>query len=86
MIIEKEYPATHSLSTSWFAIDLDGNVAILDFNENGPVPTVADSDSSEASVLMEVLAEKQDNLPYPILDFTKEEINEIISNSRPFNN
>ena len=86
MIIEKEYPATHSMSTSWFAIDLDGNVAILDFNENGPVPTVADSDSSEASVLMEVLAEKQDNLPYPILDFTKEEINEIISNSRPFNN
>ena len=34
----KEYSATHSMSTSWFAIDEDGNVAILNFDENGPVP------------------------------------------------
>lgn len=38
MKIEKEYPATHSMSTSWFGIDKDGNVALFDFNENGPVP------------------------------------------------
>lgn len=39
MIIDKEFPATHSMSTSWFGIDKDGKVALLEFNENGPVPT-----------------------------------------------
>ncbi len=39
MIIDKEYPATHSMSTSWFAVDCEGNVALLEFNEEGPVPT-----------------------------------------------
>lgn len=38
MLIDKEYPATHSMSTSWFIADNDGNVAIFDFNENGPIP------------------------------------------------
>lgn len=27
MKIDKEYPATHSMDTAWFATDLDGNVA-----------------------------------------------------------
>lgn len=35
----KEYPATHSMSTSWYAIDADGKVAFLSFDENGPVPS-----------------------------------------------
>ena len=35
----KEYPATHSMSTAWFGVDEDGNVAILSFDENGPVPS-----------------------------------------------
>lgn len=38
MKIEKEYPATHSMSTAWYVADKDGNVAIMDFNDNGPVP------------------------------------------------
>lgn len=38
MKIDKEYPATHSMSTAWYVADEDGNVAIMDFNENGPVP------------------------------------------------
>lgn len=38
MITDKEYPATHSMYTSWFAIDIEGNVAILEFEDNGPVP------------------------------------------------
>ncbi|MCQ2217039.1 MAG: hypothetical protein MJZ33_00965 [Paludibacteraceae bacterium] len=33
-----EYPATHSMSTAWYIVDDDGNVGILDYNENGPVP------------------------------------------------
>lgn len=35
---DKEYPATHSMSTAWYAADENGNVAIIDYNENGPVP------------------------------------------------
>lgn len=38
MKTDNEYPATHSMSTAWFGIDKDGNVALIDFNENGPVP------------------------------------------------
>ena len=38
MITDKEYPATHSMSTAWYAADEDGNVAIINYNENGPVP------------------------------------------------
>ncbi len=34
----KEYPATHSMSTAWYIVDDDGNVGILDYNENGPIP------------------------------------------------
>lgn len=33
-----EYPATHSMSTAWYIVDDEGNVGILDYNENGPVP------------------------------------------------
>lgn len=38
MKTDKEYPATHSMSTAWYIADEDGNVGILDFDDNGPVP------------------------------------------------
>ncbi len=38
MIIDKEYPATHSMSTSWYIVDAEGNVGLMDYDENGPVP------------------------------------------------
>ena len=59
-----------------------GNVAILNFDDNGPVPLIA-GDESEESVIMDVLPRKCEYFPYAILNFTKDEINEIISNSRP---
>ena len=34
----KEFPATHSMSTQWFVVDEEGNIALFDFDENGPVP------------------------------------------------
>ena len=37
----KEYPATHSMSIAWYMVDEDGNVGIMEFNENGPVPWLA---------------------------------------------
>lgn len=38
MKIDKEYPATHSMSTAWFCADMEGNVAIIDIEDDGPVP------------------------------------------------
>ena len=38
MIVEKEYPATHSMSTAWYCVDEDGNVGIFDIDDNGPIP------------------------------------------------
>lgn len=34
----KEFPATHSMSTEWFIADEEGNIAIFDFEDQGPVP------------------------------------------------
>lgn len=39
MKTDKEYPATHSMSTAWYCVDEDGNVGIFDIDDNGPVPT-----------------------------------------------
>ena len=41
MLYNKEYPATHSMSTAWFFVDQDDNVAIFDFDDNGPIPKEA---------------------------------------------
>lgn len=38
MKFDKEYPATHSMETAWYAADEDGNVALVNYNSNGPVP------------------------------------------------
>ena len=42
MKIDKEYPATHSMSTAWYCVDEDGNVGIFDIDDNGPVPLVGE--------------------------------------------
>lgn len=38
MKTDKEYPATHSMSTAWYMVDTDGNVGLMAFDDNGPVP------------------------------------------------
>lgn len=38
MIIDKEYPATHSMETAWYCVDEEGNVGIFQIEDNGPVP------------------------------------------------
>ena len=38
MKTDKEYPATHSMSTAWYCVDEEGNVGIFDINDNGPIP------------------------------------------------
>jgi len=51
MLIYKEYPATHSMSTAWYMVDDDDNVAILDMNENGPVPWGTPEECIESLVM-----------------------------------
>lgn len=34
----KEYPATLPMETMWYVVDDDGNVGIMEYNENGPIP------------------------------------------------
>lgn len=38
MKTDKEYPATHSMSTAWYMVDDEGNIGIMEYNENGPIP------------------------------------------------
>ncbi len=57
MKTDKEYPSTHSMSTSWFGIDKDGKIAVIDFNENGPVPSFLGEESLE-SIIEDVLPSK----------------------------
>lgn len=50
MTIEKEYPATHSMATAWYFADEEGNVAIMDYNDNGPVPWETEETGIESLV------------------------------------
>jgi hypothetical protein len=34
-----DFPAAHSMDTAWFAVDLDGHVALFDTGESGAAPT-----------------------------------------------
>ena len=69
----KEYPATHSMDTAWFAVDLDGNVAIFQFEEDGPGPIpFTDVHTDE---LIPILGEKKDGIAY--MPFTKEQVDEL---------
>lgn len=52
----KEYPATHSMETSWFFADVDGNIAFFDFEANGPVPTEVHCESDIESLVLDDFA------------------------------
>lgn len=36
-----DFPAAHSMDTTWFAVDADGNVGVFDSSEDGAVPNAA---------------------------------------------
>lgn len=38
--METDYPAAHSMDTTWFAVDKDGFVAVMETNEEGALPLV----------------------------------------------
>ena len=55
MKTNKEYPATHSNDTAWFCVDLDGNVAVFDIEENGPTPNDFEGQHCIADLMTECL-------------------------------
>ncbi len=74
MKTNKEYPATHSMSTAWFAADEDGNVAIFKFGDNGPVPEcISGSQDYVDDFLYDAFVETKDTCPYRILNITDEQ-------------
>lgn len=44
--MEPDYPAAHSMDTTWFAVDADGAVAMFDTGENGHCPEIGRNDVS----------------------------------------
>ena len=67
----KEYPATHSMSTSWYVVDKDGNVGIFDYNENGPVPWQTPEDCIETLIF----GHEDEKIPFSL---TIEQILELL--------
>lgn len=64
MIRDKEYPATHSMWTAWFAIDADGNVAIMECDDNGPAPLSAPREVESDLLILETLTEPESKIAY----------------------
>lgn len=79
MIIDKEYPATHSMSTAWYCVDDDGNVAIVDFNENGPVPWGTPEQSIDS--LSYGYCEDEDSDEYIPFSLNEEQIFDLLGES-----
>lgn len=72
----KEYPATHSMDTAWYIADEDGNVGIVDFNDNGPVPWQAEQTSVEELVFGH--EEDYKTKEYILVELTNEQIDELM--------
>ena len=76
MKLYKEYPATHSMSTAWYVADEDGNVGIMDFNDNGPVPWKTEETCVEELVFG--YEEDYETNEYNLVNLTDEQIDELI--------
>lgn len=68
----KEYPATHSMSTAWFFVDKEDNVAIFDFEDNGPIPVGAGRDNNVTDLCFYDTIVEQDGRKR--LNFTDEQV------------
>lgn len=77
----KEYPATHSMSTAWFGVDEDGNVAILSFDENGPVPSYI-PESCAYEVVFDRMVIDDSTFCMKIFNYTDEQVDEMMSKSK----
>ena len=78
MIKDKEYPATHSMSTAWYVSDEDGNVAIMDYNDNGPVPWETEQTSIEELVYGH--CENYETHDFIAVELTDDQIDDLMEN------
>jgi len=78
MKIDKEYPATHSMETAWYLADADGNVAIMEYGSDGPVPW----GTEEGGVWSLVLGRTEEFFSPDkiILDLSDDQIDELMQN------
>ena len=75
MLIDKEYPATHSMTTAWYMVDDDGNIAIMQADDNGPVPFGVMPEGFASNILFgEGLDENEKCGP---IELTKEQIEQL---------
>ena len=72
----KEFPATHSMSTEWFVVDEEGNIALFDFDENGPVPVDIPVESSSCLMTSEEDFGEKDSDEIEYLELTDEQVEE----------
>lgn len=77
----KEFPATHSMSTDWFVVDEEGNIALFDFDENGPVPVDIPKESSSYLMTAEEDFGEKDSDAIEYLELTDEQVEELMSDA-----
>ena len=77
MITDKEYPATHSMSTAWYCVDEDGNVGIFDICDYGPVPDGTKGDGNVNDMLWHDLSSKGEDCVRD-LNLTMEQISPML--------
>lgn len=70
MSFEEDYPAAHSMDTTWFAVDKDGFIACMESNEDGPVPVKVTEDMGYlldqiASLTKRTLMQDSDRIVMP---------------------
>lgn len=53
---DMDYPAAHSMDTTWFAVDKDGYIAVMDTEEVGAVPCLYTGDQGDGSEVLRPLA------------------------------
>ena len=79
MKTDKEYPATHSMSTAWYCVDEDGNVGIFDIDDNGPVPVGGYEENTVDDIFWEDFS--HEGKPYKILHLKPEQIPQMLESS-----
>ena len=76
----KEFPATHSMSTEWFVVDEEGNIALFDFEEEGPIPV--DIDESDSFAYIEDIGVPDEN-GIKSFELTDEQVSEMLIHFEP---
>lgn len=80
MKTKKEFPATHSMSTEWFVADQDGNIALFNFGEDGPIPEQIDF-GDDCGSLEDISAPDEDGINS--LELTDEQTADMLKRFKP---